>query len=161
MVQVLHIVAVLLTAVAVSLSLAHALEYPGKLSFRKKTIGRSRRPGFTIGSFGEVGAILANFLLVLLTPSGSFAFWLVLIAFLSLLAMHAVYWIVTHPVNRYWVKGEKLGQLGAGFFAFGASPGEGAASKWTELRDRWEYSHIARAGLAFLSLILLVVALAL
>ena len=31
---------------------------------------------------------------------------------------------------------------------------------WTELRDRWEYSHVARAVFAFSSLVALLVVLA-
>lgn len=33
------------------------------------------------------------------------------------------------------------------------------AVPWTALRDRWEYSHVARAGLAFASFVALVVAI--
>jgi hypothetical protein len=31
--------------------------------------------------------------------------------------------------------------------------------EWTELRDRWEYSHVARASFSMLSLILLATAM--
>lgn len=35
-----------------------------------------------------------------------------------------------------------------------------AGPDWTHLRDRWEYSHVVRAALCLLSLILLVAAVA-
>jgi uncharacterized protein YhhL (DUF1145 family) len=50
--------------------------------------------------FGECGAMLATLVLLVFTPFGSTAFWLVLVAFISLLIMHGIYWTVTHPVNR-------------------------------------------------------------
>jgi hypothetical protein len=78
--------------------------------------------------------------------------------------MHAVYWLFTHPVNNFWLQGEKLSGLGSSFFSLGAASKRGRQSEtrpvdWTELRDRWEYSHVARAGLAALSFIALVIAI--
>jgi hypothetical protein len=76
--------------------------------------------------------------------------------------MHTVYWIVTHPVNGFWLRDQKLTGLGQGFFSFGvnkAGPSHAPrAAEWTSLRDRWEYSHVARAVLAMLSLVLLLIA---
>jgi hypothetical protein len=39
------------------------------------------------------------------------------------------------------------------------SQSDTSTADWTKLRDRWEYSHVARAGLAFLSFITLVIAI--
>jgi hypothetical protein len=72
--------------------------------------------------------------------------------------MQAVYWLFTHPVNQFWVEGEKLSSMGSGFFSFGTNKKETQLASWIELRNRWEYSHVARAGLAFVSLLALVVA---
>jgi hypothetical protein len=77
--------------------------------------------------------------------------------------MQLVYWLVTHPVNRYWLQGEKLSSLGSNFFSFAAStrPGEEGDTQtvsWTVLRDRWEYSHLARAILVLVSLVALLLA---
>jgi hypothetical protein len=47
----------------------------------------------------------------------------------ALVAMHAAYWIITHPVNNFWLKDKDLKGVGAGFFAFGAT--ERAASNGT------------------------------
>jgi len=52
--------------------------------------------------------------------------------------------------------------LSSGFFSFGTkrSQDENKTSPdWTELRDRWEYSHVARAGFALVSFIALVMAI--
>jgi hypothetical protein len=76
--------------------------------------------------------------------------------------MHAVYWFFTHPVNNVWLQGEKLHSLGSGFFSFASTShrsGESRPVDWTDLRDRWEYSHVARAGLVVLSFIALLIAI--
>jgi hypothetical protein len=53
---------------------------------------------------------------------------------------------------------------GAAFFSLASASRRGRQSDthavdWTDLRDRWEYSHVARAGLAALSFIALVIAI--
>ena len=68
---------------------------------------------------------------------------------------HAIYWVITHPVNKVWLKDEKLDKAGGRFFATGTSTAEG---DWAALRDRWEWSHVARAVLELSSLIALVIA---
>jgi hypothetical protein len=74
--------------------------------------------------------------------------------------MEAVYWLVTHPVNRFWGEGVKLGKAGSGFFSFGAKDmDKNTAPDWTELRDRWEYSHVARAVCALVSFVALLIAI--
>jgi hypothetical protein len=162
MVLALQVVTIVLAAVGMGLSLAHALELPGKLRLGKDAylaVQTIYYPGFTIGGmFGEVGAMLATFALMLLTPRGTPAFWLTLAALACLLIEHGVYWMVTHPVNKAWLAGEKLGGAGAAFFASGQQSPSGRS--WTALRDRWEYSHVARAVFAALAFVALVVAAA-
>jgi hypothetical protein len=70
-----------------------------------------------------------------------------------------VYWFVTHPVNQFWIEGQPINRLGAGFFSFGTQAPRAARPDWRQLRDRWEYSHVARAGLTLVSLTALVIAL--
>ena len=166
MFQVLQIAAVLLVAGAMSLALAHALEYPGKLRLEKDAYLATQQiyyPGFTVGGLAEVLGVVATLLLVIVTPPGSGVYWLTLGAFIAILCMHATYWLLTHPVNNFWVKGVELKAAGRGFFAFdplGRVRG-GATPDWTELRDRWELSHVVRAGLSLLALALLVTAVVL
>lgn len=163
----LQVLTIMLVAVAMALALAHALELPGKMRLSKDaylTVQPIYYPGFTIGGgVGEVGGLIATLLLVILTPAGSAAFWLTLGAFVALVAMHTVYWTLTHPVNNFWLKDFKLKGAGAGFFSFDplSRSGNSGAPDWTVLRDRWEYSHVVRAALALLSLMLLAVAVAL
>jgi hypothetical protein len=162
----LEVLAVLLVAVAMALALAHALELPGKLRLSKDAYCAMQSiyyPGFTIGGgVGEAGGLIVTLLLVMVTPLGSTAFWLTLGAFLALLCTHALYWLLTHPVNNFWLKDFDLAGVGGRFFAFDPIKRRGDARTldWTVLRDRWEYSQVARAGAAMLSLVLLVAALA-
>jgi hypothetical protein len=166
MFQAFQILTVLLVAVALASTLAHVMELPGKLRLSKESylaVQSIYYPGFTIaGGIGEFGGIIATFVLTMFTPAGTTQFWLTLGALLALLAMHAVYWALTHPVNNFWLKDVQLQGFSAGFFSFGL-PKHGSdaqALDWTALRDRWEYSHVLRAGLALLGFILLVTAVA-
>jgi hypothetical protein len=163
----LQVLTAVLIAVAMALALAHALELPGKLRLTKEVYLAMQPiyyPGFTIGGgIGEAGGTIATIILLLLTPVGSAAFWLMLVALLGLIGMQAVYWLFTHPVNNFWLQEEKLSGFSAGFFSFGASrSGLQDATRpanWTDLRDRWEYSHVVRAGCALVSLIAIIVAI--
>ena len=166
MFHVLQVVAVIFVSVAMALALAHAFELPGKMRLTKEAYYAMQPiyyPGFTIGGgIGEAGGMLFMIILLFLTPLGSADFWLTLAALLGFIGMQAVYWLVTHPVNKFWLEGQRLGGLGSRFFSFGANrssfQNETPPADWTALRNRWEYSHLARAVLAMLSLICLVTA---
>jgi len=163
MFDVLQILAVILVAIAMALSLAHALEYPGKMRLDRRTYYAAQRiyyPGFTIGGISEPLGMISTLILLILTPLGSADFWLTLVALLGLIGMQAVYWLFTHPINRFWVEGEQLGGSGSAFFAFGTDKKEKRPANWTKLRDHWEHSHVARAGFGLVSLIALVIAIA-
>jgi len=164
----LELASVILVALAMAPALAHALEFPGKRRLDREAylaVQPIYYPGFTILGAAEPLGLVATAILLVLTPRGTQGFWLTLVAALGLAGMQVVYWTVTHPVNRFWLRGEALGGAGAGFFA--ADParrarGEAAAdpAAWTALRDRWEWSHVARAALALVSLVALLVAVA-
>jgi len=161
----LQVVAVVLVATAMAMSLAHALELPGKMRLRKDqylTVQPIYYPGFTIGGgVGEFGGLLATLLLVFLTPGGTPASWLTLGAFVTLAVSHLLYWVLTHPVNNFWLANFELKGWGATFFNLGRrGHGRSIDDDWTVLRNRWEYSHVARAALAMLSLILIAAATA-
>lgn len=164
---ILQVITVFLVAVAMSLALAHALELPGKMRLDKETylaVQGIYYPGFTYGGLGEGLGMVATLVLLLLTPTPRPAFWWTLTALIALVCMHAVYWGVTHPVNKFWLKETRLQGFGREFFALDPMK-KGAASEaggegWKSLRDRWEYSHVVRAVLAAVALIALIVATA-
>jgi hypothetical protein len=156
MLQLLQVVTLVLVAITMALSLSHALEYPGKLRLGEKdycVVQAIYYPGFTFGGASEPAAILAAFVLLLATPASA-AFWLTLIALLALIAVQVVFWLVTQPVNKHWLKGETLSGAGEAFFGAGGN----IEGDWRALRDRWEHSHIARAALATVAFVLLLVA---
>lgn len=114
----LQVLTVILVTVAMALALAHALELPGKMRLDKETYYAMQPiyyPGFTIGGISEPTSILLVTILLVLTPSGSADFWLTLVALLGLIGMQAVYWLFTHPVNKFWVEGENLDRFSSGF----------------------------------------------
>jgi hypothetical protein len=165
---VLQVVTVILVAVAFALALAHALELPGKMRLDKQTylaVQPIYYPGFTLGAgVGEAGGIAATFVLLLLTPNQTRSYTLTLAALVGLLSMHAAYWIFTHPLNKFWLKGETLTGFSGGFIGFDPmrrdAPDDSGADDWKRIRNRWEYSHVLRAGLAGISFALLVIAVA-
>jgi hypothetical protein len=117
----IQVLTVIVVAVAMALSLAHALELPGKLRLSKEQyLGMQPiyYPGFTIGGMAEPIGLLLLVLLLILTPPGSAEFWLTGIAFAALSVMHAVYWLMTHPMNNFWLKDIKLKGSSARFFSF-------------------------------------------
>jgi hypothetical protein len=165
----LQVATVFLVSIAMALSLAHALELPGKLRLDKEaylTVQPIYYPGFTIGGgVGEGLGILGTLALLLMTPTKSPEFAWTLIGFAALLVMHAVYWIMTHPVNSFGLKDQDLRGIGAGFFTFGSTRHDALAEPdpddlWRRLRNRWEYSHVVRAVLAAVALLALIVAVA-
>jgi anthrone oxygenase-like protein len=166
MFQILQILTTVLVAVAMAPALAHALEYPGKMRLSRDaylTVQPIYYPGFTIaGGIAEAGGLLASIVLLVFTPRGTVGFWLTCAAVLGMIGMQIVFWIYTQPANRFWLESVKIGNLGAGFFAVNPAgrPGtENDAADWRRLRDRWEYSHIVRAGLVFLSFLFLLLAM--
>jgi hypothetical protein len=164
----LQVTTAFLACVTFALSLAHALELPGKLRLDKETycaVQTIYYPGFTVAGVAEVLSVIAAAALLLMTPTQSAAFPWTLIGFLALLTTHAIYWILTHPVNNFRLRTQNLGGLGDRFFNINRlregesdQAGEGA---WLRLRDRWEYSHVLRAIFSAVGLLALLVSVSL
>ena len=113
-------------------------------------------PGFTFGGlFGEFGGMIALSVLLYLTPAATSRFWWTAGALLLMLAAHTVYWLMTHPINNFWVKDVATSGAGSAFFSTFANTQTG---DWTELRDTWERSHAVRACLHVLALIAIAMA---
>ena len=79
--------------------------------------------------------------------------------------MHAILWMATQPVNKFWLKNQQLIGLGQVFFSTDPSTQRSAEAEkngedWKTMRDRWEYSHLVRAALSVIALVTLTVALA-
>ena len=74
-------------------------------------------PGFTIGGASEALAIVGTIALLLPTPAGTPVFWLTLTAMVSMLATQLVFWVMTQPANRYWLRTQQLKGVAAKFFS--------------------------------------------
>ncbi len=111
----------------------------------------------------RTAGIVATLILMFAVRNKGVMFWWTLTAFVALLAMHAIFWLITQSVNRYWLKNQGLGTAGSKFFALDRANRVTSSSSdpnWKHLCDRWEYSHIVRAVLSAIALIALVVAIA-
>lgn len=165
MFHLMQILTISVIGVALAPALAHAFEFPGKRRLKREvyiTVQAIYYPGFTLLGVSEPAGVIAVFVLLLLTPFATISFWLTSAALISMLGMQGVYWMFTHPTNKFWLQtsGARLGTAGKDFFTLNPAPQlrNGSDGDWTRLRDRWEYSHIARAGLAFISFLLIVIA---
>ena len=156
-----QILTLLLVALAMATAIAHALELPGKMRLSQDTyfaVQSIYYPGFTIGGgLGEFTGMLGLLALLFLTPGRSTAFWFTLAASISMLLMHLVFWVFTQPVNRFWLRNQKMSTAGATFFKVGGQ--RNVTREWTALRDQWEYSHLTRAILSLAAVAFLAVAI--
>lgn len=152
---ILQIAASVLVACAMTFSLAHAAEMPGKMKLDKANyfaVQKIYHPGFTIGGISEPAAIIALAALWFMAARqqpGHVAF--LIASLLLVVAMQVVYWIVVHPVNKVWLGGHELPRASARFFGVGGKAA--SAQDWAHLRKRWEFAHAARAALAVLALL--------
>jgi hypothetical protein len=69
--------------------------------------------------------------------------------------MHATYWVWTHRVNKIWLQSQELEGASERFVA---TRRDLASLDWTELRDRWEWSHVVRATFARAAFVALLIA---
>jgi hypothetical protein len=110
----------------------------------------STNPGFTFGGLGEGLGTLATLILLLTTPRNRAAFWWTFTGLIALAAMQAVYWLITHPINKFWLKDTQLKGAAGEFFSLDpmkkGAASEGSSEGWKRLRDRWEYSHVVWGG---------------
>jgi hypothetical protein len=157
----LQVLTVMLAAVTMALSLAHALELPGKLRLGKEqylAVQPIYYPGFTIGGIAEPAVILATLVLLLMTPADTVVFWLVAGALAALITVQVIFWTKTQPANRFWLEQTELSRSATRFFQTDRG---GAPRDWVAARDQWERSHILRALAASMGLFLLTLAAAL
>lgn len=156
--QILQIVALFLVAAAWAFAFAHAAEMPGKMRLDRRTylaVQTIYYPGFTIGGASEPLAVVLLAVLLGMTPPDGDAFWWTALALAATAATHLIFWFVTQPVNRLWMQEQELGTAGNAFFATGAAP---PGAGWKRLRDRWERSHLVRAGLMTLAFVAMTIA---
>jgi len=151
MFQTVEIISILLVALAMAPALAHLLEFPGKSRLTKDaylTVQPIYYPGFTIaGGIGEGGGLIAVLAILHATRHASV---LAEVDGADSHGRHASCLLAVDAAgNKFWLQGTALGGFGHAFFDF--RPGTDRVRRddpdaWTKMRDRWEYSHIARIG---------------
>jgi hypothetical protein len=162
MIQIFEILSVILAAIVLAPALAHLAELPGKRRLAKAdyfVVQKIYYPGFTVLGMAEPLAIAATAGLAFLCRNQAQKFWFAAGALAALLLIQIVFWVFVQPVNRIWLKGLDLSGAGRRFFSTGSSVSGMPEDDWRKLQDRWEYSHAARAVLAFLALICLTLGL--
>ena len=160
MIIVLEVVALFLLAVTLALSLSHMLELPGKMRLDREqylAVQTIYYPGFTYAGASEPIAILALVLLAFMSTTAP-GFWLICGALIAVTLTHLLYWVLTAPLNKFWLKDQKLSGGAESFFDSGSKiVGD---PDWMALRDRWEWSHAYRAIAAMTAFLLLTIAVA-
>ncbi len=113
--RALQIATVLIIAIAMALALAHALEWPGKRRLDRDTylaVQTIYHPGFTFAGISEVLGIVLILLVVWRRPHGGVPFEWTIVSLACLVAMHAVFRVVTQPVNKFWLVHTNVSTVG-------------------------------------------------
>jgi len=164
--HLLQVLCIILTAIAMASSVAHAIELPGELQLSVEpyyVVQSIYYPGFTVGGMiGEPAAIVATVMLLLFASPNGAAFWLAAGALFALAGMQGLFWWRVQPLNKVWRKGRDMRRSASwradkGRKSEFAQFGEFINQNWPQLRNQWEHIHLVRAGLAMLALILLIV----
>lgn len=152
LVRIWRFITIILAALVTGMALCHALQLPAKMQYSASlyiTLQNSLYVAFgppNIGAFIEFAAPLAALGLVFFVRKRRPAFLLTLIdVALMLLAFPVIFFTFTEPVNT----------------VIRNATSESIPTNWEQLRNQWEYSHLARffchlAGLSALVLSVLV-----
>ena len=139
----LRALALLLTTVSLAGGLAHLLELPHKIRMDRQTYLTVQQMyrGWAFLGVAVLGA-LASILLLLARVGGNHGDAIpLLIAAVAIGLSLAVFFAFTYPANRVTANWTRLPE------------------HWQRLRSRWEYSHAVNAGLYFIALLALILAI--
>src|SRR5215472_7239587 len=142
MLLTLEVVSMFVTAVAMSMALAHALEFPRKMRLNPQTYNAVQTifyPGFTIGGIGGPLAAIATLILLIAMRHLDGAFWWAFSAFKAIVLMHAVFWLITQPANKFWLRKENATRAGVRFFELQPADRPAEAEKTKRSGKRFEH----------------------
>jgi hypothetical protein len=122
------------------MAFSHALELIPKMRYDASlylTLQRTLYPlfGAPMGAAIEVGAVAGSVILAFLARRRRNAFALTMTAAICMLAAHAIWWLWVNPAN---------------VAMFGMTI-RNPPQDWRTWRDQWEYAHLARFALEFIS----------
>jgi hypothetical protein len=136
----MRFLSLLFTALALGPALAHLLEAPNKINLSGAdylTVQQLYR-GWAMLGIVVAGALLSTLFLTIMVRKQSTAFTFTLIALLCIVVTQVVFWTFTHPVNQATSNWTLL------------------PANWQELRQQWEYSHVASAVLNLTAMVTLI-----
>lgn len=150
MFRILRFITVLLVALSMSMAFCHALELIPKMRYDGPlylTIQRSLYVlfGAPLGAAIEVGAVVSSVALVFLVRRRGRAFALTVAAAVCMVIAHAIWWIWVNPAN----------------IAFFRMAIQHPTPGWKQWRSQWEYAHLCRFVLQFVSFVALLLSLVL
>jgi hypothetical protein len=134
--QIVQLLAILLTALALVPAGAHLFELPNKIGLVQEQyfIVQSIYRGWALFGVVLIPAILVNLVLAIILRGRGAPFVLALIAFFCMAATLIVFFIWTYPANQAtnnWTT---------------------VPENWEQLRRQWEYAHAANALITFVAL---------
>jgi hypothetical protein len=142
-VKIWRFVTLMLTALSVGMALCHLMERPARRNYAPalwsrvtNVEGTYRLFGPPVGASIEGGALIAAVALSIFVRKRRPAFTLTLFGAACMAAVQVAWWLFVFPVNSQMVNWTP-GSLPANF---------------TELRDKWERTHAARAILQIVGL---------
>ncbi|HVO16432.1 MAG TPA: DUF1772 domain-containing protein [Alphaproteobacteria bacterium] len=139
-VRVVRFFSLLLVGLALGAGLAHLFALPNKMDLPGDVylLAQQIYSGWGLLDMLAVGALGSLGLLTVLVRQRPRTFWLTLAAFLAMAIAQALFWILSVPVDRATEGWTML------------------PPDWPILRDQWEYSHAAAAGLELVAFVALI-----
>jgi hypothetical protein len=137
---VLYFICLFSAALALIPSAAHVMELPNKIKMPKAEylVAQQLYRGWQFVGLAVVAALLSTVALTVSLYGQPKAFAAALVACLCIAGTQAVFWTLTFPVNRATKNWNALPE------------------NWTQLRQRWEYSHAASAVLNLIAFVAVV-----
>jgi hypothetical protein len=141
--SVIRFLSLFLVALALVPAGAHVLELPAKIHLEAEEYLAVQQlyRGWALMGTAVIGALLSTVALAMMSRHRAGEFGLALLAAACFAGALAVFFAFTYPVN----------QLTGNWTAL--------PENWPVLRNRWEYSHAAGAGLQLIALVSLILAL--
>ncbi|MBN9559181.1 MAG: DUF1772 domain-containing protein [Alphaproteobacteria bacterium] len=134
--KIASFLALVLTALALAPGGAHFFALPNKIHLAQQSyfIVQGIYRGWALLGVVLIGALFANFVLMILSRGRGAPFWFALASFVLVGATLAIFFTWTYPANQ------------------ATSNWTVAPDNWAALRVQWEYSHALNAALTFVAL---------
>jgi hypothetical protein len=135
--KTLYFLSLLLVALALAPAMAHLLELPNKINVSREAylIVQQNYRGWALLGLVIAGALFSTLILTVKLRQHRRAFLWSLLSFLCIAGTQAVFWTYTAPANQ------------------ATSNWTFMPENWAALRQQWEFSHAASAGLNLAALV--------